>query len=232
MLVYGIACTDAYYSYNQLAIPVTVIERIDVKQTTNPQLTCYFDYDSPGPLFTTEIRVPFTLVPQEDPNCGDTVNVCPTAKARAGFNVNQSPFYYLGRKVEWQHIGGSDNRGFPAVPEAILTYTDTNVEIDTLSYTEETSTTINYGGGFSYKGLGASYEVELNEKFVFTTSTSSVFSSSQTLDYRVPYPADKYVEVLAKKNTFYRRNDVEGEVGNTARALSPTDFKPLVFPIQ
>ena len=227
----GIACADPFYAYNLLAIPTPVIERIDQTQTTNPQLAGFSDYLPPGPLFTTEIRVPFTLVPEEDPNCGDTVNICTGAKARVAFNATQSPFYYLGRETQWQHIGESDNRGFPETTLTV-TYEDTNVAIDTQSFTEETSTTVTYGGGVDFKGISASYEVVLNNKFIFTESSSSIFSSSQSIEYPLIVPADSYAELLAKKNTFYRRNDIEGKVGSSARAVSPTDFKPLVFPLQ
>lgn len=182
--------------FNLLLIPMPVLENSD-DAAIEPKLTGYTPILASAAVYFTGIRIPFTMIPTEDPLCG--TDVCASAATRVNNNITNTPFYYLERTETYSQLGsGIDNRqGTTPVPLGPYTYTNAFNETNATSFSQEIGLKITVSGDATFLGAGSKYSVELSTKLAWSQSHSSTYNQAQTSAFG-PFqvPPGSYGQVL------------------------------------
>ncbi len=195
---------------NVFIIDLPVIFETD-HSDMKPTISGPHSWMSKHPTFFSSVRVPFTLITDR------------REFATLAWQVNNSPFYYVGRVEEYTDVASVDNQ---TNSDAELTYTKSiglsNSDSETFSY--EIGLKIKVQGKATFPGGSASASVELSQKLGWTYSTSSTYSYIETRTYKKAVPPKTFIQLVQATGRFV----VSDGWGREAATL-PIESNKFVF---
>lgn len=180
-----VACTGSFggggvcqpSDFHLLRVPLGIVASTD--DGREPRLNAQGTLQFTGSKFSSSVRVPFTMIPSEDPTCGTAA--CAAAASHVNDNVDYSPFYYLERIETYQILGLPFDCTNCTAPTTIArTVEQCWSQTEQQSFTESIGLELSVGGEASFLGTGGSYSVTMSTELSWTTTTATTFGQCTT----------------------------------------------------
>jgi hypothetical protein len=147
-----------------------------------------------GTRFSSSVRVPFTMIASEDPQCG--TSACAGAAGRVDINVRTSPFYYISRQESYVDLN---------LYARNLTSRDQNLgpRNVTVGWSTEDSKSFSQQVGLELGVEAKIYSAKLTVQLAWSQSSTVSKNGSQTETFG-PYviPPGEFLQVLGVSTTF------------------------------
>ncbi len=187
---------------NLLLVPMPLTESSD-SRGLEPRLTGYAPLDASWPRFSSSVRVPYTLVPNQRSN----------TELQTEWNVHNSPFFTLQREEVYASLMAEDARQNPGPSTWSRTLSTGLSSTDTSTFSQEIGLSITAGGEAKFLGAGGSWEVTLTGKLGWEQATSTTYASSESKTWTFTIPPGKFVQIVQVSTQFRAINSAGQTVG-------------------
>jgi hypothetical protein len=192
--------------FNLLLVPIPVVMEGDDRRDVALGDPAGFQPQQKG---VSRFRVPFTLIPSEDPTCGTAE--CATASDRVAANM-VNPFAYLEKFDAWTAITAPlDCRTCVANATVTATYEEVFEISRASSFSRTLGLSVTVGADAKFLGSGGSVEVTVSTEFGWTESTSRTYGTTSGQAYAFPV-APGTVGQIVQVNTQFRAINEAGQV--------------------
>ena len=175
------------------------------------------------------MRIPFTLIPSENPTCGTAE--CATALQRVANNVANSPFYYVERFESYSQIAELDNRQATTSTPLTQEYTNFFEETQASEFEREVGLSVTVDGDATFLGAGTSYSVTLSTALRWTNSTSATYGQTSTTTFG-PFTVEAgHYGALIQVSTEFRGRSEQGVLSGAFIRAGQNSVKYLRWPL-
>lgn len=206
-------CDEA--DFNLLLVPIPV-----VMEGSNQRKVVLTDPAGlqPQQKGVSRFRVPFTLVPSEDPTCGTAE--CGTAADRVAANM-VNPFVYVEKYDAWTGITAPlDCTECVANATVTANYTEIFEISRASSFSQTLGLSVTVGADAKFLGTGGSVEVTVSTEFGWTETTSRTYGTSSGQEYSFAVAPGTVGQIVQVRTLFRAINEAGQVIGEPFSANS------------